>query len=72
MASDRSGFDVQAEPTHTRRDEWRVSVTRNGYQWHSLSITFDSQERAERVAAFLRDELAYDAERMRREIEEMV
>jgi hypothetical protein len=64
-----SDFAVRAEETRNRPGEFRVSMTMNGYQWMSLPVTIMDEARAERVAAFLRDELAPEAARMDAEIE---
>jgi hypothetical protein len=64
-------FAVAVEPAG-RSDRWRVSITTNGAQWQTLNVIFADHARAERVAAFLRVELAPEAAREQDEITKMM
>lgn len=51
-------FDVRAEGSHYDHGQWVISITSNGYQWHTISVSIADREKAERIAAYLRAELA--------------
>jgi hypothetical protein len=61
-------YDPRAEPIEVTVTEesyggspiYRISSSTNGYQWWGVGEPFQSRERAERVAEFLRSEWEAD------------
>jgi hypothetical protein len=64
--------DFAVRVVSTERDLWRVILTLNGDAWQGLGVSFSDEGRARRVADFLREELAPEAARMYREIQDAV